>query len=86
MVDVPRPVVSEQNPFIKAEQHTEYQSKICSCLWIVSFTRPDRLFAINVPSRYTHSPTFYDMKAIDKVLQYILVHRAWINFFHLLRG
>ena len=56
---------------LNAEQHTEYQSKIGSCLWIVNSTRPDCLYAINILSRYTHSPTINDMKAVDRVLQYI---------------
>ena len=71
MLDVPRPVVSEQNPLLNTEQHIEYQSKIGSCLWIDNSTRPDCLFAINILSRYTYSPTINDMKAVDRVLQYI---------------
>ena len=71
MVDVPRQIVSDNNPLLSTEQQTEYQSKIGSCLWIVNSTRPDCLFAINILSRYTHSPTIQDMKSVDRVLQYI---------------
>ena len=71
MVDVPRQIISDNNPLLSAEQQTEYQSKIGSCLWIVNSTRPDCLFAITILSRYTHSPTIQDMKSVDRVLQYI---------------
>ena len=70
MLDVPSQVVSEQNPLLNAEQQSEYQSKIGSCLWMVKSTRPDCLFAINILSRYTHLPTTNNVKAVDRVLQY----------------
>ena len=71
MVDVPRPKPSPTNPVLDAAGINEYQSKVGSCLWLVNSTRPDGLQAINMLSRYTHTPTAFDMKAVDRVLQYI---------------
>jgi hypothetical protein len=71
MLDNPRPITSDTNPLLNETEKQLYQSKIGSCLWLVNATRPDALFAVNMLSRYTHSPTLFDMKAIDRVLQYI---------------
>jgi hypothetical protein len=71
MVDTPRPLISDTNPELNKLDQQLYQSKIGSCLWLANATRPDTLFAVNMLSRYTHAPTLFDMKAIDRVLQYI---------------
>ena len=71
MVDNPRPIISDTNPLLNNTDQQLYQSKIGSCLWLANATRPDTLFAVNMLSRYTHAPTLFDMKAIDRVLQYI---------------
>ena len=71
MLDIPRPPESETNPLLTPTQQVEYQAKVGSCLWVANGTRPDSLFAVNIRSRYTHKPTLFDMKAMDRVLQYL---------------
>ena len=72
MLDIRRPPESETNPLLTTTQQVEYQAKVGSCLWVTNCTRPDSLFAVNIRSRYTHKPTNFDMKAMDRVLQYLV--------------
>ena len=71
MVDTPRLIVSDTNPLLSNTDQQLYQFKVGSCLWLSNATRPDTLLSVNMLSRYTYSPTLFDMKAIDRVLQYI---------------
>ena len=71
MIDIPRPLASDSNPQLSTEQKVEYQAKVGSLLWIANGTRPDCLYPVNIRSRYTHNPTAFDMKAVDRILEYI---------------
>ncbi len=48
-----------------------YQSKIESLLYHANQTRPDILFAVNIHSRYTKSPTQEDVIVVHRIFLYL---------------
>ena len=70
MIEVPRVSSSHENPALSSKLTELYQSKVGSLLFLANQTRPDILFAVNMASRHSKSPTEKDMVAVDRILQY----------------
>ena len=57
MSDTPRSLPSDTNKLLDKNGIEGYQSKIGSLLYLANQSRPDILYAVNMHSRYTKSPT-----------------------------
>ena len=50
----------------------DYQSKVGSLLYLANQTQPDILYAVNMHSRYTKSPTQEDVLAVHRIFLYLV--------------
>jgi hypothetical protein len=71
MSDAPRNLPSETNKLLDKKGIEDYQSKVGSLLYLANQTRPDILYAVNMHSRYTKSPTQEDVIAVHRIFLYL---------------
>ena len=71
MSDAPRSLPSDTNPLLDKKGIEDYQSKIGSLLYLANQTRPDILYAVNMHSRYTKSPTQEDVISVHRIFLYL---------------
>jgi hypothetical protein len=71
MYDAPRGLPSDTNKVLDKKGIEDYQLKIGSLLYLVNQTRPDILYAVNMHSRYTKSPTQEDVIAVHRIFLYL---------------
>ena len=71
MSDAPRNLPSETNKLLDKKGIEDYQSKVGSLLYLANQTRPDILYAVNMHSRYTKSPTQEDVLAVHRIFLYL---------------
>lgn len=71
MSDAPRNLPSETNQLLDKKGIEDYQSKVGSLLYLANQTRPDILYAVNMHSRYTKSPTQEDVIAVNRIFLYL---------------
>ncbi len=74
MSDAPRNLPSDFNKLLDKKGKEDYQSKVGSLLYLANQTRPDILYAVNMHSRYTKSPTQEDVLAVHRIFLYLAVH------------
>ncbi len=67
MSDAPRNLPSNTNKLLDKRGIEDYQSKVGSLLYLANQTRPDILYADNMHSRYTKSPTQEDVIAVHRI-------------------
>ena len=63
---------SKADVFLNAEGIVDYQSRVGSLLFLAIMTRPDILFATSSASRKCKNPTTEDLKAVNRILFYIM--------------
>jgi hypothetical protein len=61
------------NPVLPPSDQTLFQEKVGSVLYLATQSRPDLLYAITQLSRRSNKCTARDMKAVDRLLNYIFV-------------
>ena len=66
------PQEPEQPIFLNDKGINDYQSRVGSVLYIAMHTRPDILFATSSSTTKTKNPTTRDLKAINRVISYLL--------------
>ena len=71
MSDAPRNLPSETNMLLDKKGIEDYQSKVGSLLYLANQTQPDILYAVNMHSRYTKSPTQEDVLAVHRIFLYL---------------
>ncbi len=69
MSDAPRNLPSDTNKLLDKKGIGDYQSKVGSLLYLANQTRPDILYAVNMHSRYTKSPTQEDVLAVHRIFR-----------------
>ena len=71
MSDAPRNLPSDTNKLLDKKGIEDYQSKVGSLLYLANQTRPGILYAVNMHSRYTKSPTQEDVLAVHRIFLYL---------------
>jgi hypothetical protein len=69
------PMVEPSNPAdepLLPDDITLYQAKVGALLYVATHTRPDILYAINIASRHSKSPSTADMAAVDRIIHYLM--------------
>jgi hypothetical protein len=69
-MDADAKLVAEDNAETKPDP-TMYRSKVGSCMYIQSSTRPDISFAVKELSRYLSNPSWAHMHAADRLMHYL---------------
>ncbi len=56
---------------VMTDAQKEYRSTIASCIWLVTWTRPDLAFPVSRACRYMHNPGEAHMTALKRILRYL---------------
>jgi hypothetical protein len=63
------------NALLPASDQTRFQENVCNILYLASQSRPDLSYAITQLSLRSNKCTFRDMKAVNRLLNYIFLTR-----------